>query len=83
MNLSYATTGSINTVALIFTEREQRLRGEKHQEFGMRILVFLQMCSSIRQECMYSRDVSCQLHPQIRAQQLKPKKGQLIMSAHR
>lgn len=29
MNLLYATTGSINTAALISTERKQRLRSEK------------------------------------------------------
>lgn len=38
MNLLYATTGSTNTAALIFTEGEQKLRREKLQGFGMRIL---------------------------------------------
>lgn len=82
MNLLYATTGSINTAALISTERKQRLRSEKHRGFGMRILGFFQLRSSIRQQCMCSRDMSCQLHPRIRAQQLQAKEGQHAISAH-
>lgn len=79
MNLLYATTDSIKTVALFFLQKGNKDLGkEKHQAFGMRTLVFFQVHSSIRQQCICSRDMSCQLHPEIRAQQPKPKKGQHI-----